>query len=372
MLPSLLDALHPNLDEALAPSTNPLGLPKVSAAVLVVVDGLGRSNLEQMRGHARFLSAADQITLDTVLPTTTGAALTSLMTGALPGEHGLIGYRIRDERDGSLRSTLSDWRGVDEAQRWQRAPALLTEAERMGLYPTAIGRRAHHGSGLSLSILQGAEYRSAETIAQRFSQATRALQAGSRLVYVYIDELDRAAHGHGWKSDEWMHALEELDAQLRNFTLGLPADVGCIVTADHGVVDVPPEHHVLMDARPGLLDGVDAIGGEPRMRYLYLKSDQLVRVDDLVTLWRAQEGMRATIMSKAEACSSGMFGAVDTDVRARLGDVIVAAEGAVAYYTGGAEDEASRRMIGQHGGISAEEREVPMLRLGAFAGPVQR
>ena len=128
-----------------------------------------------MRAHARFLSSHAEKTIETVVPTTTGAALTSLMTGTEPGEHGLLGYRIRDENDGSLRSTLSDWHGLSDPWRWQRARPLLVDASALGMNPIAIGRRAHEGSGLTRSILRGAEYASGETIAERFAAASRAL-----------------------------------------------------------------------------------------------------------------------------------------------------------------------------------------------------
>lgn len=367
MLPSLLDALPHTAAVKHADSASAIAFAHARAAVMVIVDGLGWSNLEEMRAHARFMWAAQREKLQTVLPTTTGAALTSLMTGRLPGEHGLIGYRIRDEVDGSFRSTLSDWQGIGDAQRWQRAPALLEEARLRELRPVAIGRKAHQGSGLSLSILRGAEYRSADTIVQRFSAADRALSDGTKLVYLYVDELDRAAHRSGWRSDAWVHALEELDAQLRSFTSRLPDDIGLVITADHGVVDVQHDQHLLMDEVPGLLDGVAAIAGEPRMRYLYLASGEPSVADQLVQRWRVEEGHRARIFSREKACSSGVFGNVDDAVRSRLGDVIVAADGPVAYYTSWPEDQLSRRMIGQHGGISSQELEIPLIRLGAFA-----
>lgn len=372
MLPSLISAVRHSSDKSVSPHPDLLLLPKVDAAVLVVVDGLGRANLSAMRAHARFLSSHAEKTIETVVPTTTGAALTSLMTGTEPGEHGLLGYRIRDENDGSLRSTLSDWHGLSDPWRWQRARPLLVDASALGMNPIAIGRRAHEGSGLTRSILHGAEYASGETIAERFAAASRSLAAGSRMVYLYVDELDRAAHSFGWLSDVWLHALEELDAQLRSFAAGLPETVGCLVTADHGVIDVPVHQHVLMDAVPQLLDGVALIGGEPRMRYLYLGASSDLASDELAAVWRAEEGHRAAVWSRSEAISSGVFGGVAPEVRSRIGDVIIAADGPVAYYTSRAEDAASRRMIGQHGGISREETEVPLIGLAAFSHPWTR
>ena len=67
------------------------------SAIVWVIDGLGAFNLGARAGHARFLSEArtKRDAARTVFPSTTAAALTSLLTGALPGEHGIVGYRAR-------------------------------------------------------------------------------------------------------------------------------------------------------------------------------------------------------------------------------------------------------------------------------------
>ena len=56
---------------------------------------------------------------------------------------------------------------------------------------------------------------------------------------------------------------------------------------------------------------------------------------------------------------------MDADVAPRIGDVIVAARKAVAYYQH--EHDGGRSMIGQHGSISPDELRDPLLRFAAFA-----
>ena len=50
-----------------------------------------------------------------------------------------------------------------------------------------------------------------------------------------------------------------------------------------------------------------------------------------------------------------------------IGDVLVAARAAVAYYDDRVRDKGAQNMVGQHGSLTPEERMVPLLRLGAFA-----
>ena len=139
---------------------------------------------------------------------------------------------------------------------------------------------------------------------------------------------------------------------------------GVIVTADHGMVDVPRHRHVLLSDGDGLVDGVRHIGGEPRMLHLYAEADAAA---DVLAAWRESESSRSWVMSRQEAIDAGLFGPVADAVRARIGDVLVAARAGIAYYDDRPADKGPQKMVGQHGSLTHEERTVPLLRLGAFA-----
>ena len=50
-----------------------------------------------------------------------------------------------------------------------------------------------------------------------------------------------------------------------------------------------------------------------------------------------------------------------------FGDVLAIARGTWAVYDGTAADQRGRGMVGQHGALTPEERQVPVIRLGAFS-----
>jgi len=155
-----------------------------------------------------------------------------------------------------------------------------------------------------------------------------------------------------------------VDAAARRLADGIDAHTGVLITADHGMVDVPAHKHVLLREGDPRLDGVALLGGEPRMLHLYTDEG---RADAVASLWRETEAARAWVMTRDEAIAAGLFGAVDDDVRPRIGDVLVAARGRFAYYDDREADKRPQRMVGQHGSLTDEERTVPLLRLGAFA-----
>lgn len=367
VLPSCLTALTGG---AAAPEDG-LGLPSVRQAVVIVVDGLGASALRARAGHARTLAPllGKATTIDAGFPTTTAAALATLATGTLPGVHGLVGYRVRDSANDRIVNQLSGWDPRLDPATWQRSRTVFERAGDQDVRSWAIGLPKYADSGFTKAILRGAEYVSARTMADRFEAAERILaDPAPSMTYLYVAELDQIAHARGWESPEWTEALEQLDALVAAFVRGLGSAQGVLLTADHGVVDVPVSGHVLFDTAPDLVAGVAEIAGEPRCLQLHLAEPGEREAYDLAERWRAVEGDRAWIATRSEAVEAGWFGPdVHPEVLPRIGDVLVAARKRVAYYDSRDPARSGQNMIGQHGSITPEETRVPLLRFGAFA-----
>lgn len=368
---SLADVLPSSL-LAIRHSPNALGLPSVDKAIVVLVDGLGASPLRARAGHARTLSPLldSASVIGARFPTTTAASLATLTTGESPGVHGLVGYTVLDKANDRVVNQLSGWDFSLDPATWQRVPTLFERAREEGLPSFAIGTERYRTSGFTRAILRGAEYRSGVTIADRLDQARSTLdEIESGLVYVYVAELDQAGHSHGWQSPLWTATLEELDRAVGAFALSLRRSEGMLLTADHGVLDVPATSHVLFDTDAGLIDGIRFVAGEPRALQLHFEADATPEHRAAVLdRWRVGEGHRSWVVSRAEAVESGWFGpTVAPEVVPRIGDIIVAARKSIAYYDSRVAHRSGRNMIGQHGSWSPEETSIPLLRFGAFS-----
>jgi predicted AlkP superfamily pyrophosphatase or phosphodiesterase len=373
---SSLAAVLPSCLAALDGGANELGLPSVRQAVVIVVDGLGASALRARGGHARTLAPllGKTTTIDAGFPTTTAAALATLATGTPPGVHGLVGYKVRDIAHDRIVNQLSGWDADLDPLTWQRSRTVFEQAADRDVRSYAIAMPKYAESGFTRAVLRGAEYVPARTMADRFEAAARILDdPAPSLTYLYVAELDQIAHARGWESPEWTEALEQLDALVAALARRLSAGQGVLLTADHGVVDVPVSGHVLFDTAPELVEGVAAIAGEPRCLHLYLDhpGEQLAAeesADELAERWREVEGDRAWVATRSEAVAAGWFGpAVDPAVVPRIGDVLVAARKRVAYYDSRDPARTGQNMVGQHGSLTPEETRVPLLRFGAFA-----
>lgn len=343
--------------------------PAARSGVVVVVDGLGRGNLSARAGHARFLASrmTKKDAARSVFPSTTATALTSLLTGVDAGTHGIVGYRARVPGTRSAPNQLKGWEtdGLDPLT-WQRTQPLLEREAALGRPSFVVSKGSYAASGFTRAIQRGATFVAGETPEERLDAAAElAARHEGALVYAYLPELDTIGHARGWESDEWVAGLERVDAALRRFDGLLAAGTGVVVTADHGMVDVPAHGHVLLRTGDELLDEVEIVAGEPRLLQLYAADGAAGRV---AARWQAAEGGRSWVLTREQAVAAGLFGtAVDDEVLPRIGDVLIAARGAVAYYDDRLADKKAQRMIGQHGSLTDQERIVPLIGLGAFA-----
>lgn len=368
--PRLADVLTSCL-AAISGEANVLNLPKVDRAVVVLVDGLGSAVLKARAGHARTLMSrlTSSSVIESGFPTTTAAALASLTTGAQPGEHGMVGYSVRDLANDRVVKQLSGWDSLMDPLEWQPVPTVFERASDAGLSSVVIGPERYQSTAFTTAVLRGARYVSGSSISDRVDQAIAWLQTpGTRgIAYLYVPELDSAGHAEGAGSVEWTAKLETLDGAIADLERALRPKEGMLVTADHGMLDIPVRSHIFIDESPSLIDGVRFVAGEPRCLQLYLESDVSKELaESLRQSWLDAEGERAWIVTRDEAIAAGWFGPVREDVLPRIGDLIVAARKNVAYYDGRAP-QPTHPMIGQHGSWTPAEVQVPLARFGAFA-----
>ena len=365
---SLAEVL-PSCLASLRAEDNRLGLGAAHRIVIVLVDGLGAAALRARAGHARSLSAASGASIDTVFPTTTAAALASLATGELPGQHGLVGYSVLDAGNDRVINQLSGWDDRLDPATWQRRPTLFERAVSEGFSAVVVGPARYSDSGFTRAVLRGAEYRAAASIADRFEVAAAWLRepGPAGLLYLYVPELDSIAHASGWESPEWTERLESIDAEVRRLAGSLGTRDGMLVTADHGIIDIPVSAHLLIDTAPELLVGIRHVAGEPRCLQLHFELDLAEEARTaVVERWRDAESDRSWVATRDESIAANWFGEVATDVEPRIGDLLIAARKNVAYYDGRTADKHSLAMIGQHGSWSPAELQIPLARFGAF------
>ncbi|TLM72567.1 alkaline phosphatase family protein [Pseudarthrobacter sp. NamB4] len=363
--------------------TNILNLPPAPRVCVVVADGLGRNLLKQKSAHTPFLRSIVQagqgevpVWLDSAFPSTTAAALSSLGTGLPPGQHGMVGYDVLDPGQDKVVNLLGNWDpGVDPSD-WQPFPTVLERAAGQASV-TTVSLPQFGDSPMTRAALRGGTFVSGTTSHARTAAAAEAMAApGPGLMYFYLNELDKAGHRYGCQSEQWEHQLEELDATMKRLNASLPAGTTILLTADHGMLDVPEQQRIDYSVDPQLVEGVRHTAGEPRMLHLYLDNvDAVSRAgscERLIAAWRSRFGARIWAFTREEAVAAGLFGPVRPAVEGRIGDVMIAARDELALYDTRRVRPAAMEVVGQHGSLTNAEREVPLLCFTAGGRRVRR
>ncbi len=352
--------------------TNTLGLPAASKICVVLADGLGRNLLKQKAAHTPFLRSVVQagqgevpVWLDSAFPSTTAAALSSFGTGLPAGQHGMVGYDVLDPDQDKVVNLLGNWDpGVDPST-WQPFPTVF-ERIAAEVDVSTVSLAQFDSSPMTRAALRGGRFIPGTTSHARTAAAAEAMAASGRsLMYFYVNDLDKAGHRYGCRSEQWEHQLEELDSTVKRLSSSLPAGTTILLTADHGMLDVPESQRIDFSKDPELVDGVRHTAGEPRMVHLYLDEAHLESSagarDRLLAAWKARFGDRVWAFTREEAVAGGLFGDIRPAVEGRIGDVMIAARDAVALYDGRRMRPTAMEVVGQHGSLTKAEREVPLL-----------
>lgn len=349
---------------------NPLSLPPSDAVVVLVVDGLGAQQLRAHADVAPFLARHLDVVVDAVFPTTTAASLVSIGTGLPPGQHGITGYAIgHPDHDQPLnllgwrvgcRGGGFDARDVVVPETYQATPTALERAGELGARVAVVLDPEHTDSGLTRAGLRGGTRVEAVGLVRTVEAAVAATRGrGPTIVYAHHGDVDTMGHVHGVGGEPWIEALAAVDAELARFAELLPRGTQVLVTSDHGMVTVPEDAVFELADRDELASGVRILAGEPRVRQLWVEPGAR---DDVLAAWQDALDGRAVVVAREDAIAAGWFGVVADHVLDRVGEVVaVATRGSLVHRD---VDPVGGRLLGQHGALSRDEVEVPLIRIG--------
>lgn len=352
---SIADVL-PSIASALGETgfTHRLDYPEIAQAVLLVVDGMGWKQVEQHRDLLPTLGAAmhGQSPVDAAFPTTTPAGLATLTLAMPPGRHGMVGATFY----------LPDFETVLAPLHWddepfppavQPEPTVFQCLDRTTVHRHGPSKYAE--TGMTRTLLAGATAHDYETFDP--DVITRRSQ---HLDYVYLPKLDKLGHTFGPNTPKWVAYLREIDELVAYLARRIGPDGAVFVTSDHGMITIPDERRINIDA-DDFMFGVDIVAGEPRMRHLYCPDPDRVR-----DRWQDLLGMRASVLLRDEAVDAGLFGTVDPFLADRIGDVVVIAADDWLLASQRIDPRGSA-MTGVHGALTPAEVLVPALVIGGVA-----
>ncbi len=315
-------------------------IPEADTYVVVLFDGLGARQL----GHrsAKDLSASLAGTMDAPFPTTTTVSLATLATGLTPAEHGLLGYLLWEPEAHTILNTIhmtSAWgdRVVVDLDGFLPDPNLWERLASHGIEPVVVQPFNFDGSPLTRVLYRGARFEAYVNPRNAVDVTRDVAGHANRLILLYVPFVDVAAHLSGQQSEAYEEAMTLANLVWTQLVNDIDDDVTLLGTADHGHIDIA-------DASKTPLDVPARVFGDGRA--LYITGDAEPVIAATGGTWMP-----------AQELESYLGGAVAEGYRGRMPDGVVMMPDGTAAFTRYMND----RLIGHHGGLSVEEREIPLL-----------
>ncbi|MFZ5638233.1 MAG: ectonucleotide pyrophosphatase/phosphodiesterase [Pseudomonadota bacterium] len=228
-----------------------------AAVILVSIDGLPANAVGLGAMPTLDALAANGVRAEWMnpsYPTLTFPNHYTLVTGLRPDRHGIVHNNMTDPALGVF---VSKEAGGRDGRWWGGEPIWATLQKQGGIAATMFwpgseaeiaGQRPRHVRRFDRSVTADA----------RADQILRWLDLPEaerpRLLTLYFEFLDVAAHEYGVDSPESLQAMRGIDAALARLLAGLRARgldgrVDLIVVSDHGMADVPKSNVRLLDDR---------------------------------------------------------------------------------------------------------------------------
>lgn len=305
-------------------------------AALVILDGCGSKALR--RANTPFIDelargGAFSYQCRSVCPSATYTAHSSLLTGKLPREHGIVGNSFFDRGLGRVvdldKASVSDF--LDTRTLFEVVSGLCV----------CVGCAVCRGADV---VVSKEEVQARGVWEQNQFAVERALDAlerfGPRVLVAALLGIDAVGERFGPDSEEYLRALEEADELVEKLDHALSRlyrDHLLVVVSDHGMVSVSEN----LDIEELLKPFSPVVCVSHRFAHVYL-SEGVVEAGELLE----EVGGVERVFSRGELGELGLD-------HLRSGDLVVVAGDGVEF--------GMRRLRGSHGGFCEEEVFVPLV-----------
>jgi len=373
----------------------PRGRPAVDRVVLVFADSFGWGHFERYRDRYPFLERfvsgnaekAVASKLTAMFPSTTASHVTCVHTGLEPVESGIYEwFQYHEAYDAVIAPLLFSFAGERDRDGMLAAgcdPSRLFEGEtlherlaRARVRSRYVTPRSFTPSPYNDQVCRGALGFAYETFEGGLETASELLSdspEGLEYLHLYYGDIDAASHRFGLYSVEMEAAVDRFLRGLERWVEALrPASARTLllVSADHGMTPVRSETTVYLNQSwPEIGEhfqrdrgGAPIVpAGSPRDFFLHVEPSE---AEAVAAALRERLAGVAEVHLTAALVEGGLFGEAppSRDFLSRVGNVVVLpfAGEAVWWYEKGRFENRHRA---DHGGLTPEEMEIPLLAL---------
>lgn len=317
--------------------------------VLMVNDGLGYENIQELLPEDSFLRQHLVRPISSIFPPTTTAATTALQSGLSASQHGWMGWNVLVPQVDDV-VTLFLRRGKSSGTFYSPDPAKthLTYDNLYNKIPRETGVAAY---GISPHEINKYDFNEPQRLYEMIEEF--ASKDEKNYIYAYYDQPDGLMHMNGTQSQVVKDKVAYIDEQLRILSTKLK-DTLIIVTADHGLVDV---ENLYLEDYPELVELLSSETSiEPRAVNFFIKDG---KKEVFESKFNQHFADKFKLMSKAEVLESGLFGDFEShpNFKIALGDYLAVATDRFTLL----DTRQDPSFKAHHAGLTQREMLVPLI-----------
>ncbi len=342
-------------------------IEKARQVFFFLIDGLGYDMLATLPKNS-FLVKECRGRVESVFPSATTAAITTLLTGLSPLEHGVTGWFTYFTEMGEMAAVLPSKTRAGKALKLPTKIVPRSFVDQMPVRKELIIKKNLAKSPFNSLLVKwddtltfqnmGGMFRALRASVSK-SASNNADDTKRTFTYMYWGGYDDICHLYGKQSEKAHRMLKELDARLGEFAKMTESEgTLLIVTADHGQMTTTRKKTILLN-RDAYFTACLRMpcGGEPRALFCYVQPERRQFFEKYV-----QQKYRAVLKLYRTEELIGKFGSGTQHPRflERTGDyVLIPKENYVLRFFMQGQDEVY--YPGHHGALSDEERMVPLI-----------
>lgn len=392
-LPATITSLLTGTSSASLPATILQGLPsRYDQVVFLFIDGFGWHLFKRYAERYPFLKTAlaDGVVskLTSQFPSTTAAHVTCIHTGLDVGQSGVYEWYYYEPLVDNIISPLlfsyADDKVMRDSLKRASIPAtsffprqtFYQSLHNLGVTSHIFQFQAYTPSTYSDIVFRGANIHPYATLPEALDQLAAQLlapQTTPAYYFLYFDRIDTVSHNYGPASPQIEREINTFMHHIEQFYQRVAAHAPrtlLMMSADHGQVAVNPRTTYYLNEQLPQLSRYLKINhqgrllvpaGSPRDMFLHVREPY---IDDAIHLLRKHLADKAEIYPVSELIEQQFFGlqTPSQTLRARLGNVVILPYKyeTVWWYE---QSKFDMHFQGHHGGLTAEEMEIPLLAL---------
>jgi hypothetical protein len=337
--------------------------------VFVLLDGLGMNVVRRLPPEA-FLVRTLQAELTAIAPSTTACALTTIATADYPGRHGVTGWFTHLPEFELTMTTLPFVERFTNKPLAERGikpedvlplPAFQSRMSRdsLTLLPYVITHTtyANYSRGYTPGHGYASAHHAVDITIEHVKVATR-----PTYTHLYLPDVDAKCHHVGVNHPDVVSLVMQLDAEMARLSAALKGRARIVITADHGLIDVPREKQTLLQSDDPLLQLLAVPpSGDARMPVFHVKAG---RHEQFVDAFNRRFGDGIILLDIDSADRLRLFcppAPLADHAKRRFGDFVGIAHkpATLAFHPPG--KPIGHLYLALHAGLSPQEMQVPLM-----------